>query len=68
MTTFEKRFYTQSRNPLARLWRDLRLIVYLGRMAVKWFSLGRKLRRHQRAYGEGKAEKLHVDKLVGGDR
>ncbi len=49
MAAFEDRFCLTTRNPLAHLWRDLRLIVYLARLGWGWLWYGGRVRRAYRA-------------------
>ena len=60
MASFEERFFLETRNPAKRLWRDLRLLHYLFRLAWGWLTVGGRVRRKYRVLA-ARGETFRVD-------
>jgi hypothetical protein len=62
MNTFQQRYYLRTRNPLARCWRNVRLLGYIARVVWTWLFLGGRVRRALRR-AEARGELYRIDFL-----
>lgn len=61
--TFQHAYYLRTDRLGPRLWRDLRLAVYLARVALSWLVRGARVRRaHRRALESGRP--FYIDHLA----
>ncbi len=63
MNTFQERYYLRDPSPVKRLYRNIRLLGYVARVAWTWLVLGGKVRRRYRK-AEARGDRYQIDFLA----